>query len=63
MNNTRMNKNFNVERLSHMINENKTLEELLKRYACVRNAWGKADSIVKVIGSVITLLMNLLLNG
>ena len=42
-----------------MINENKTLEELIQRYDCVRNSWGKVDSTVKVIGSVITLLMGI----
>ena len=54
--NTRINKDLNVERLNHMIKENETLEELIQRYKCVRKSWGKADSFVKVIGSVITLL-------
>ena len=39
-----------------MIKENKTLEELIQRYARVSNSWGKADSFVKVIDSLITLL-------
>ena len=55
--NTRINKNFNVERLNHMIKENKSLEELIQRYDRVKNSWGKADSVVKVTGSVRTLLM------
>ena len=42
-----------------MIKENKSLEELIQRYARVRNSWGKADSVVKVIGSVITFLMGI----
>ena len=36
--NTRINKDLNVERLNHMIKENKTLEELIQRYAHVRNS-------------------------
>ena len=42
-----------------MIKENKSLEELMQRYDRVRNSWGKADSVVKVISSVITLLMGI----
>ena len=57
--NTGINKDLNVERLNHMIKKNKSLEELIQRYARVRNSWGKTDSIVKVIGSVITLLMGI----
>ena len=57
--NARINKDLNVERLNHMIKENKCLEELIQRYARVRNSWGKSDSIVKVIGSVITLLIGI----
>ena len=47
--NIRINKALNVERLNHMLKENKSLEDLLKGYERVRNSWGKADSIVKVI--------------
>ena len=54
--NNRINKNLNVERLDHMIKENKTLEELIQIYDRIKNSWGKADSIVNVIGSVITIL-------
>ena len=57
--NTRINKDLNVERLNHMIKENKSLEELIQRYDRVRNSWGKADLIVKVIGSVITLIIGI----
>ena len=57
--NTRINKDLNVERIYNMIEENKSLEELIQRYAHVRNSWGKADSVVKVIGSVVTLLMGI----
>ena len=44
--NSRNNENLNVERLNHMIRENKTLKELIQRYACVRNSWGEVDSVV-----------------
>ena len=57
--NTRIKKDLNIERLNHMIKENKSLEGLMQRYARVRNSWGKADSVVKVIGSVIILLMGI----
>ena len=57
--NNRNNKDLNVERLNHMIKENKSLEELIQRYAHVRNSWGKADLVIKVIGSVLTLLMGI----
>ena len=55
----RVEKDLNVGRLNHMIKENKTLDELMQRYDRVRNSWGKADSVVKVIGFVITLLMGI----
>ena len=39
-----------------MSKEIKRLEELKQRYERVRNSWGKSDSIIKVIGSIITFL-------
>ena len=53
--NSRINKDLNVDRLNHMIKENKTLEELTQSYEHIRKSWGKADSITKVIGSIIAL--------
>ena len=52
-------KGLNAERLNYMIKENKTLEELIHRFDRIRNSWGKADSVAKVIGSVVTLLMGI----
>ena len=49
----KINKDLNIERLNHMIKEEKILEDLLIRYNRVKKSWGKADSIVKVIGVMI----------
>ena len=43
----KINKDLNIERLNHMIKEEKILEDLLIRYNRVKKSWGKADSIVK----------------
>ena len=52
----KINKDLKRERLNHMIKENKTLEDLKQRYERIRKSWGKADTIVKVIGTIIALL-------
>ena len=52
----KIDKDLKKERLNHMIKENKTLEDLKQRYERIRKSWGKADSIVKVIGTIIALI-------
>ena len=52
----KIDKDLKRERLNHMIKENKTLEDLKQRYERIRKSWGKADTIVKVIGTIIALL-------
>ena len=52
----KINKDLKRERLNHMIKENKTLEDLKQRYERIRKSWGKADTIVKVIGTIIALI-------
>ena len=49
------NKEINKERLDKMLKEIKRLEELKQRYERVKNSWGKSDSIIKVISSLIGL--------
>ena len=49
------NKEINKERLNKMLKEIKRLEELKQRYERVKNSWGKSDSIIKVISSLIGL--------
>ena len=46
------NKEINKERLERMTKELKKSEELKQRYERVRNSWGKADSIIKVISAI-----------
>ena len=51
----KINKDLNIERLNHMIKEEKILEDLLIRYNRVKKSWGKADSIVKISGILIVI--------
>ena len=56
-------KDLNIERLNHMIKEEKILEDLLIRYNRVKKSWGKADSIVKVIGVMIIVFRRCIFNN
>ena len=50
-----MKKKLIKERLDKMLKEIKRLEELKQRYERARNSWGKSDSIIKVISTIIAI--------
>ena len=52
----KINESLKAERLNHMKKEEENLENLLRRYEGIKKHWGKADSIVKIIGTVIAFL-------